>query len=174
MHLQKKRVSERDSNVSNVPDIKGLIEVQANDCNKYHRNECSINGHLDSKDNNFKSAELKIVRTFKKCPKFEEKLRDKNREILDMDELNYSEDVEENYDYMDDDYYSEEECYNGELVHNEAVNVEAENTDLEITKLSGNIEKPKLDINANNNFPSIFSRLFLEIKEAFLKVQSFW
>lgn len=91
-----------------------------------------------------------------------------------MDQLDYSEDVEKNSNYMDDDYYSEEVCYNGELVHNEAVNVDAESSDLAIIELSGNIEKPKLDINANNNFASIFSMLLLEIKEAFLKVHWFW
>lgn len=174
LHLQEKKLSKKDGNVSSDPYInRQTREGQANDFNEYHQKECD-NGHLDSKDNNFKTSNLKIVRTFNKCSEFEEKLRNKNREILDMDQLDYSEDIAENYDYMDDDYYSEEECYNEELVHNEAVNVDAESTNLAITKPSGNTERPKLDINDNDNFPSIFSRLFLEIKEAFLKVQSFW
>lgn len=161
LHLQKK---ETEFSVSNDLDMTGeTCEGQANDFSKYHRRECTVNGHLDSKDNNFKTG-----------PEFEEKLRNKSREILDMDQLDYSEDVEESYDDMDDDYYSEEECCNEELVHNKAVNVDAESTDLAITKLSGNIEKPKFDINANNNFASIFSKLLLEIQEAFLKVQLFW
>lgn len=159
LHLQKKVT---EFAVPIAPHINGqTCEVQTNDFNKYRRSP--VNGHLDSKNNNFKTS----------CHEFEDKLPNKSREILDMDELDYSEDAEENYDYLNN-YYSEEECYNGNLVHNEAVNVDAESTDMAITKLSGNIEKPKLDINANNNFALTFSRLFLDIKEAFLKVQSFW
>lgn len=177
LHLQENKLSEKGSNVETLerdPNInRPTLESQANDFNKYHQSEC-VNGHLDSKKTNFKSTELKIGRTFNEGPEFEEKLHNQNREFLDMDQLDYSEDIEGNCSYMDDDYYSEEECYEGALVHNEAVNVDAESTDLAVTKSSRNIEKPKVDINANDHFPSIFRMLFLEIKEAFLKVQSFW
>lgn len=161
MDLQKRKSESVSNNIN-----RQTCEVQTNEFNTQHRSG-SVNGHPKDK---FGTIEPKMVRKFNKCPEFEEKLRNKSREILDMDQLDYSEDIEENYHYMGNDYYSG----NGEVVYNSTDNVEAERIDFPNTELSGNIEEPKLDINANNNFASIFSRLFLEIKEAFLQVHTFW
>lgn len=114
--------------------------------------------------------EPKIVRNFRRCLEFEEKL--KNNDNGNMNAFNYARDLEEGeiddeYDYYDDDYnidYGNEEYEACDGMESDKLYKENEYQ----------LQDVKVDENGNNIYDRIVGKIVNEIQEAFLEVHSFW
>ncbi|XP_053606005.1 uncharacterized protein LOC128672716 [Plodia interpunctella] len=112
------------------------------------------------------AKEPNVIRNFNICPEFEEKLKNKYKEPLDMDKLDYSNYNDELIDY---EYDNMEESYLDEYDH---YNIQGNEEEYMENNKDEPVEEAAVDAN-NNNFKMLVIKLMGEIKQTTANVYSF-
>ncbi|CAG4970828.1 unnamed protein product [Parnassius apollo] len=109
-------------------------------------------------------SEPKIIRNFTKCLEFEEKLKNKEKKMLGLHELHDTTEPCLDYEYIEDDYISQDEyeIYD-EIVENDNGN--------EFPAENGH--NMPLNIGGNHKFKTIIHRILFEIRETFHVIYAF-
>lgn len=162
MNLKKNQDSANDAEMGSTNHASFLNSSSNSDQHKIPPTENNAGTQNNTEVQNAEpSNEPKIIRNFSKCLEFEEKLKNKEKETIELGTLDYSQmddDDDGGYDYYDDFSHGEYDFYENEEESNEM----------------DTYKETTVDINGNTCFETLVRRLVKEIQEAFLEVHSFW